>query len=81
MNTEEIKLIKGDCLIEMKNIPDKSVDLIVTDPPYGMNFQSHRRKEVYDKIANDVNLDWIYNFYNQYFKVMKDDTAIYSFCS
>lgn len=81
MNTEDIKLIKGDCLIEMKNIPDKSVDLIVTDPPYGMNFQSHRRKEVYDKIANDVNLDWIYNFYNQCFKVMKDDTAIYSFCS
>lgn len=34
MNTEDIKLIKGDCLIEMQNIPDKSVDLIVTDPPY-----------------------------------------------
>lgn len=34
MNTEDIKLIKGDCLKEMQNIPDKSVDLIVTDPPY-----------------------------------------------
>lgn len=25
MNTEDIKLIKGDCLIEMQNIPDKSI--------------------------------------------------------
>lgn len=30
-----IKLIKGDCLIEMQNIADKSVDAIITDPPYG----------------------------------------------
>lgn len=30
-----IRLIKGDCLEKMKKIPDKSVDLILTDPPYG----------------------------------------------
>lgn len=30
----ETKLILGDCLVEMKNIPDKSIDLILTDPPY-----------------------------------------------
>lgn len=29
-----MKLIHGDCLEEMKSIPDNSVDLIVTDPPY-----------------------------------------------
>jgi DNA modification methylase len=28
-------LIQGDCLIEMQNIPSGSVDLILTDPPYG----------------------------------------------
>lgn len=28
-----MNLIHGDCLVEMQNIPDKSVDLIVTDPP------------------------------------------------
>ena len=26
-------LIHGDCLEAMKNIPDKSVDMILTDPP------------------------------------------------
>jgi DNA modification methylase len=29
-----IKLIKGDCLEKMKSIPDKSVDLVLVDPPY-----------------------------------------------
>jgi len=30
-----MKLILGDCLDEMKRMPDKSVDLVLTDPPYG----------------------------------------------
>jgi DNA modification methylase len=31
-----IDLILGDCLVEMKKIPDKSIDLVLTDPPYGI---------------------------------------------
>ena len=31
------KIICGDCLEVMKGIPDKAIDLIVTDPPYGVN--------------------------------------------
>lgn len=30
----DIKLIHGDCLVEMKNIPNNSIDLTVTSPPY-----------------------------------------------
>lgn len=30
----KIELYKGDCLELMKNIPDKSVDMVLTDPPY-----------------------------------------------
>ena len=30
-----IQLIKGDCLVEMQNIPDKSIDAIICDLPYG----------------------------------------------
>ena len=29
------KLMYGDCLERMKEIPDKSVDMVLTDPPYG----------------------------------------------
>jgi DNA modification methylase len=32
----DITLIHGDCLEEMKKIPDKSIDLVLTDPPYGI---------------------------------------------
>jgi DNA modification methylase len=30
------QLIQGDCLEVMKSIPDKSVDAVITDPPYGV---------------------------------------------
>ena len=32
--TDNYKLLHGDCLERMKDIPDGSVDLILTDPPY-----------------------------------------------
>lgn len=41
----DIQLYNGDCLELMKNIPDGSVDLVLTDPPYGMSFKSNYRKE------------------------------------
>lgn len=31
------KIIFGDCMRYLKNIPDKSIDLVLTDPPYGIN--------------------------------------------
>lgn len=34
-----IQLMQGDCLELMKNIPDKSIDLVVTDPPYKIETQ------------------------------------------
>jgi len=30
------KIIHGDCLEELKKLEDKSIDLILTDPPYGI---------------------------------------------
>ena len=29
------KIVNADCLIEMAAMPDKSVDVVITDPPYG----------------------------------------------
>ena len=31
------KIILGDCINYLKYIPDKSIDLVLTDPPYGIN--------------------------------------------
>lgn len=33
----ENKIINADCLEILKKLPDKSVDLVLTDPPYGVN--------------------------------------------
>ena len=33
------KIIQGDCLDVMKQIPDKSIDLVLTDPPYGIEYE------------------------------------------
>lgn len=35
---ETNKIIKSDCVEELKKLPDNSVDAIVTDPPYGLEF-------------------------------------------
>ena len=32
---KDIELWHGDCLELMKNIPDKSIDMVLCDPPYG----------------------------------------------
>jgi len=37
---EQIKLMQGDCLERMKEIPDGSVDMVLTDPPYD-EYTSH----------------------------------------
>lgn len=72
---------QGDCLELMRDIPDGSVDMICTDPPYGMSFQSNHRKERHNKIENDSSLEWIEDFTNEMFRVAKNNSAHYSFCS
>lgn len=37
-NEENAKIINGNCLDEMKKLDENSVDSIVTDPPYGLEF-------------------------------------------
>tara|TARA_R110000851_G_scaffold332396_2_gene508559 strand:- start:28 stop:657 length:630 start_codon:yes stop_codon:yes gene_type:complete len=73
--------MQGDCLERMKEIPDGSVDMILTDPPYGMSFQSNRRKDVYDNIKNDNNLDWLDEFASECYRLADNNTAHYVFCS
>lgn len=45
---ETIRLIQGDCLKEMQSLEDKSVDLVLTDPPYEVGFADWDR----------LNLQW-----------------------
>lgn len=81
---ERYKLYNGDCLEIMDNIDDKSIDLIITDPPYLINYQSNRRKKKdrFDKIKNDKdNYILIQEYFKECYRIMKNNTAIYCFCS
>jgi len=48
-----MKLIFGDCLEKMRDIPDGSVDLVFTSPPY-----AERRKTTYGGIPDDKYVEW-----------------------
>lgn len=72
-----IKLYNGDCLEVMKNIEDESIDLIVTDPPYGINYQTFRTKS--QKIINDDNLLWVEKFTQECSRILKRGNHIYCF--
>lgn len=48
------KIIQGDCLEELKKLPDNSVDSIVTDPPYELGFMGKSWDST--GIANNVEL-------------------------
>ena len=77
------KVICDNCLVAMKDIPDKSVDCIITDPPYGMKYQSAWRIATpqFKKIENDNNIDWFPEFIKECYRVLKDNSHIYIFCN
>jgi site-specific DNA-methyltransferase (adenine-specific) len=49
---DTVTLYHGDCLDVLPTLPRDSVDVIVTDPPYGVGYQSNRGG--HDKIIGDA---------------------------
>lgn len=49
----DIYLQRGDCLSLLHNLPDESVDLILIDPPYGVNYLSRNKSLATTRVAND----------------------------
>ena len=78
----DINTIYNESFVDtFKRLKDESIDLIVTDPPYGMSFVSGHRKVKHDKIENDNNLDWLPEFADESYRVLKDPSHLYCFCS
>ena len=65
----------------MSRMQNKFIDLIVTDPPYGMKFRSNHRAERYGNIHWDDNLDWVNDFCAEANRILKGDSHLYMFCS
>lgn len=86
-----IKLYNDDCMNVIKNIPDNSVDLIITDPPYkiintnGGNSKLNNLKKM-DKALKDldeINISSGYDIEtlgNEFMRIMKEPN-IYLWCN
>jgi site-specific DNA-methyltransferase (adenine-specific) len=65
----------------MREIPDGSIDMILTDPPYGMAYRSNFRLERYAAIHNDTHTDFLPTLVDQCYRVLKNNSVAYVFIS
>ena len=63
--------ICGDCLDVLNNVPDESIDLIMTSPPYADQIKDYG--DVVKKIKPDEYIDWFLPRAKEFFRVLKQD--------
>ena len=69
----EMRLLQGDCLEVMKGLPDKSVDCVITSPPYfnlrdyEVEGQLGQEKSVDEYISNLVHV------FSEVYRILKDE--------
>ena len=61
-------ILSGDCLEKLKELPNSSVDLIVTSPPY-----ADQRKNTYGGIKPEKYVSWFLPIAAELFRVLKND--------
>src|SRR5262245_39507413 len=73
-----IRIYQGDCLDLLPELSAESVDFILTDPPYLVNYRG--RWDVERKaIVGDDNAGWVVPAYREMYRVLKDDAFAVSF--
>jgi site-specific DNA-methyltransferase (adenine-specific) len=75
------RVLNMDWRDAIKLVADASVDLVLTDPPYGMSYQSNSRTVKHKPIAGDDNLDWLGGWVQELRRVCKPEAHLYIFCS
>lgn len=80
--------MNGDCFELMKNIPDNSIDLILTDPPYNIaNYSTGNLKFKWRREINNDLADWDRKILvpsmllPEFKRIIKPDGNIFIFCS
>lgn len=77
-------LLNSDCIDFMAELYDSSVDLVVTDPPYGKSVKMRRRlrkDKLCQMIANDDSLDIVRRCIPELYRILKPDSALFMFMS
>ena len=68
------RIYQGDCLEILKSFPDKTIDQIITSPPYNIGIKYHSYE---DKKTEEDYLEWIYDIFLEVKRVLVDDGAIF----
>jgi adenine-specific DNA-methyltransferase len=71
----ENRIIAGDCVRVMREMPAESVDLVVTDPPYLARYKSRDGRT----LAGDSTDEWLLPSFEQLYRVLKPDRFCVSF--
>lgn len=86
--TENYNLFNNDCLESLKEIPDSSVDLILTDPPYNLskystgNMKFDWRCDINNDLAEWDTVDFNpEDLKEDFLRVLKPTGNIFAFCS
>jgi adenine-specific DNA-methyltransferase len=69
------QVLQGDCTRVLRQLPDGCIDLIVTDPPYGVRYQDRLRRTV----ANDDDLTGVLSAFTDLYRVLRSDSLCISF--
>lgn len=78
--TDMVTLAQGDSLELIKKLPDHSVDLVLTDPPY----HSTKKSNIYgdaDFAHDDEYRDWIKAYTLEWKRILRPNGSLYLFCS
>jgi DNA modification methylase len=68
-------IILGDCCLIMQQLPANSIDLVLTDPPYLVNYCSRDGRT----IAGDDNDAWLIPAFGEAYRLLKPDSFCVSF--
>jgi len=68
-------IVHGDCIQIMRQMPAYSADLILTDPPYLVNYRDRGGRS----IQNDVISDWLKPAMKEAYRVLKQDRVAIMF--
>jgi site-specific DNA-methyltransferase (adenine-specific) len=68
-------ILLGDCVGLMRGLPAESVDFILTDPPYLVNYRGRDGRCV----RNDDNDSWLEPAFAEMYRVLKEDSFCVSF--
>lgn len=75
------ELQNGDVRDMLPSMPAESVDLILTDPPYGIGFDGNQYEtDKYDQLAGDESPELMASVADELARVLKPDRHAYVFC-